>query len=760
MVMTEDDSARDGSGNPPELPLYLGPYEAWNFGVGRGYALPIMRKSWRYISALAELGAVRRNSELARLARRGWLPTLWKPLDAPTFVPLVVKSPFDTMPDAQQLTRLLLDGVEFLAPFIPVRLAETLETSSDISVDRVKNSRFRVGLPVADKAMHELADVQPSAPAWNRDAGLRDRIGENKRITVVAVIDDGIPFAHRHFRDASGTRSRVEFCWLQSVEIDERRKSVLFGREYTREHIDCLIEQHGDDEDALYREAGATKDTEDLGSLIDRHATHGAHVMDLATGYASERRENPAEEIRIIAVQLPNTIAWDTSGFGKDMYMLSAFHYIFDRADIIAAKEGYDVDKLRLVINFSYGFSGGRHDGQSELEAAIDELVNKRRELGCPTALIVPAGNTFLDRLHGVIRPRDFVDGAAQFHWRVQPNDRTPSYLELWFWQGFDPRGYKIELRDPRGRLRSEFSIEITQTAKPGEDPHRVGDIKNDLQHPVGQISVDVHRDDGKPADVTTRRYRVLVVLAPTEPEDATLPRAESGRWTVAVKREQAALIDNPIHCWIQRSADPMSLRSGSRQSYFDMGAHEDTRFTPQGDLDEVDPGKDDTRPSFVRRFGSLSGLATGTTSLVVGGYRLGAGLGSGLGSARPSRYSSADAPHENWPGKQVGCSSMSDRSRVLWGTVAAGVRSGSLSLLQGTSSAAPFVARQLAEAFATAASVDPTAADNYLSLLSGRPSAADDDELTTARLGQVRVPPHWQPGLDIKQLTREEEEI
>ena len=44
----------------------------------------------------------------------------------------------------------------------------------------------------------------------------------------------------------------------------------------------------------------------------------------------------PDEEIRIIAVQLPNTIALDTSGFGKDMYMLSAFHYIFHRADIIA----------------------------------------------------------------------------------------------------------------------------------------------------------------------------------------------------------------------------------------------------------------------------------------------------------------------------------------------------------------------------------------------------------------------------------------
>src|SRR5262249_27568523 len=169
----------------------------------------------------------------------------------------------------------------------------------------------------------------PEKPNWRRDDGLRRRIGNSKTITICAVIDDGLPFAHRNFRDVTGTRTRVEFCWLQSGERDERQKSVLFGREYTRGQIEDYIKRFGDDEDALYREARATIDTEGLTSLIARHATHGAHVMDLATGYALERGEVPVEEIRIIAVQLPNTIAWDTSGFGKDMYMLSAFHYIF-----------------------------------------------------------------------------------------------------------------------------------------------------------------------------------------------------------------------------------------------------------------------------------------------------------------------------------------------------------------------------------------------------------------------------------------------
>src|SRR5205085_564467 len=155
--------------------------------------------------------------------------------------------------------------------------------------------------------------------------------------------------------------------------------------------------------------------------------------------------------------------------------------------------------------------------------------------------------------------------------------------------------------------------------------------------------------------------------------------------------------------------------------SYFDDCAYERTRFTREGDHSEVDAPL--CRNVFVQHFGSLNGLATGGSALVVGGYRLGAGLGSSLACARPARYSSAgvlpeqdaaevpDAPPcpaarpdaDAWPNKHVNASSMSDRSRALPGTIAAGVRSGTLSFVQGTSTAAPFVARKIAEIFATA---------------------------------------------------------
>jgi Subtilase family len=737
-------AAEDGRGNAAELPKYLSPYEAWNFGAGLGYALPGLRKFTKYLSALAELRPLKDgDNPIQRVEAMGYLPTLWDEYKKLSFVPFVLDNRTGSeIADPKLLEHLLLVGLNLALDLVPAQAPDKPEAK----FAKIKHARFRVAFPVPDAAMCTFEGLPPD-PICEPDTGLRDRIGPHKRITIMAVIDDGLPFAHRNFRDAGGSRTRVEFCWLQSVAKDDNCKTVRFGREYTRKQIDQLIADYGDDEDALYEKAGAMVDSEneDFGSLIARHGTHGAHVMDLATGYAPDRDyapelgKGPPEEIRIIAVQLPNTIALDTSGFGKDMYMLAALHYIFNRADLIA--KCYGIDKPRLVINFSYGFSGGRHDGETELEAAINEMIEKRRAKTGPTALVLASGNTFLDKLHGTIREADLQNDAAAFPWRIQPNDRAPCYLELWFFRGFNPQGYTIELLDPRGG-RHSYPLEIIAPPT-GADPGKTSALLVDKKL-VGQVSADMHRadDPNRPDEPQTGRLRVLVIMAPTEPEDDSLPGLPAGKWTVLVKRdESAAPLDEPIQCWIQRSADPDMLRTGSRQSYFD-------------DLEDLDYNLDgsrresDTEDAFVRRFGSLNGLATGGTSLVVGGYRLGRGLESSLRYARPSSYSCAGTLDYGWPETEVACSSMSDRSKVLPGTVAAGVRSGSLSFVQGTSAAAPFVARQLAEAFVTEEDgrVKKAERENYRPLLAGE--YAGNEAERRARLGEVLVPPHRQPGV------------
>ncbi|CAL75153.1 hypothetical protein BRADO1250 [Bradyrhizobium sp. ORS 278] len=711
---------------------YVGPYERWNFGYGRPFAFPGLR-NWKYLTALTEIP---KRANVVHVANGGvskiWFPTLWKetgPNVDLTFAPFVIENTDDQIPILEGLISLLEGVIPQLVSFL----------TNTLGILDISKPRFRLAFPVPDCAMHNCMTQLPADPHPRQELPPGDG---TRQITVIALIDDGLPFAHRNFRNANGN-TRVEYCWLQSVEKCESQNTVLFGREYDRAEIDALIRNHGDDEDTLYRAAGATLNTEEF-PFLARHATHGAHVMDLATGYAPERKDRTPDEIRIIAVQLPNTIAFDTSGFGKDMYMLSAFHYVFNRADIIAQR--YGAKNLRLVINFSYGFSGGPHDGGLELEAAIDELIEARRRRQArsddslfgpsPTALVLPSGNTFLERTHGVIPPPSEDEEPLEVRWRLQPNGRTPSYLELWFGKSFDPVGYVVDVWDPGNTLRKSLTFTREDTVQNGEgDQIKPGDIYQGDIAVVGQVSFDLHRGN---------RWRLLVVLGPTEPEPVCVPPVMSGEWRVVIRRgPQAGSINEPVHCWIQRAADPESLRSGSRQSYFDDAGN--IRYTRRGDLREADsPG------AFVRRFGSLNGIATGATSLVVGGYRLGQGLGSSLKDARPSRYSSAGSRDQDWQLGRVDCSSMSDRSRVLPGTIAAGVRSGSRSHLQGTSAAAPLVARQLAEIFSTAPDEDIRRAEreNYLPLLHDK-YPSDPAPLTGVRLGKVLVPPHQQPGIE-----------
>ncbi|MBW7971193.1 hypothetical protein [Bradyrhizobium sp. BR 10289] len=726
----------------------LGVYEFWRFGDGRDFAFPAPEGAAKYLTALAELelidGPVRRSPPARGVSI--WVPTLWKPASPakppfrPRFVPFVLARPdrgLNNWDSPAELHRRLLRGVSQTGFR---RFAESVD---------LRKAQFRVGLPVKRAAMRECV---PSSPHWQPDLALLGRgklkgrqisgAGE-RRITIFAIIDDGLPFAHRNFRCSNGKRTRVEFCWLQSAKAD-RRHSVLFGREYTREDIEALIASHGDDEDALYRAAGATDDTEGLASMLARHTTHGAHVMDLATGYAEERSEEPVEEIRIVAVQLPNLLTMDTSGVGKDMYLLSAFHYIFDRAERIA--RGYDIARARLVVNFSYGYFGGSHDGRIDVEAAIGELIHARRRLSGPTALVVPAGNSFLERMHARIAEDQLAGGETRLRWRLQPADRTPNYVELWFPEAFDPVGYTIAMHDPSDLPRGSLpfgSAGKAATGRNGRDARSRSAKIFDDNHVVGLISADYHR---------CKRWRVLITTAPSEPGNGKHRGITPGAWMIVIKRNAtAAPLPEPIHCWIQRDTDPESFRSGARQSYFDDPL--DMRIDKDGSLRE-----DDTAGALVRRFGSLNALGTANASITVAGFRLEAGLGSSMAQGRPARYSGAGMQNGELPEARIDCGSMSDRLLCLPGTVAAGVHSGSRSILQGTSVAAPFVARQLVTTFTTASDEDVERAerDNYLPLLRGHRVAAGD---LRVRLGEVLVAPHWQPEIDASLLARDEEE-
>lgn len=602
-------------------------------------------------------------------------PTIWKELidaakrqpDRPLFLPLVLSSRID--PSRGDVWGKLNAR---LSSFLSISSAGVFNEvnhiyGAPIAIAPSLNPEF--GVRLNSKLPQDCYDIsyaeQPRAPQFQPDPEVgklaKASVGEAP-LCLLAVIDDGLAFAHPSLMDRRG-QPRMECCWLQSaLPAPGGMGTVLFGREHLREDIRKLMQTSNGDEERLYREAGSNSN----GHPAIGRVSHASQVLSLAAG-AGERDDPEAlERIRLIGVELPAALTMDTVGFGKDALVLAAFHYIFDRADRIAA--AYGVARLPLVINFSFGFTGGPHDGTDRLEAAIGALIETRGvEI---TRLVMPAGNHFQSRLHGVITPHS-ANQAGRFAipWRIQPNDRTSNYLEIWYPPERLTRPDAPTILWPDGKPAR--LVDERLSLKPVEQT--VWNVKHDGEV-VGQVTIDRFRG---------RRWRMMVILAPTEAAGADWRPCPAGLWRIQVKAPAPG--EGEITCRIQRDQTVRSARHYGRQSYFD-----DPRDVYLGPDDQL--LSDDQGAVFVRRFGTLNGLATQPHCTVVAGYRDFAAKGRRL----PASYSSAGSVTAP-AGAFVDLSAASDVSPARPGIRAAGLRAGSTGRLAGTSAAAPQAARKLA---------------------------------------------------------------
>ncbi len=526
----------------------------------------------------------------------------------------------------------------------------------------------------------------------------------SENIAIIGVIDDGLAFAHERFRD-DVTSTRVHYAWLQDREFNTFGL-VPFGKELTKNDIDTALGNQADDL-AVYKELDALN----FGRLtrpinhksIAHRISHGSHVMDLAAGYNRHRPgeihpDLPTEyELPIICVQLPTEVTANTSGGSLVPYVNLAIDYIIYRADFIADK--MNVGAIPVVINFSYGHHSGPHDGTELLEAAIDQTIRARRaaypDVDCN--IVISAGNSHLTRTHAQLSFQR-VGETRILDYRVLPDDRTPSFLEIWLPRG--PASNRIEVRvtSPAGETSLAF----------GETPGSVERLPLGVAADSEYCLINYQHEPPKSAPASDRG-RFLIALRPTRrTEQLSEPVAPAGLWRIHLVNLGLAT-DDIVHAWIGRDDTPLGFPIRGRQSYFDHADYE--VYDDNGRyVETVDPSCP------VKRAGTISGIATAEETVVIGGYYRKPiyRVEDGLETDRLAEYSAGgptnDAPNRSDPDTIA----VSEDSRVHRGVLAAGTQSGSTVSLNATSVAAPQVTRLIATEMAQGNSVDRSVVQSW----------------------------------------------
>jgi hypothetical protein len=422
------------------------------------------------------------------------------------------------------------------------------------------------------------------------------------------------------------------------------------------------------DEDQVYRATGHLRFGDSVYRSVALRSSHGAHVTDLACGAdeASATQSNP-----LVLVQLPSAVTADTSGSSLHNHLLDALRYIIGRADDVAVR--CDSGRLPLVVNLSYGMTAGPHDGGSIIEAAIDELIALRDSPQAPFAVVLPAGNSRLTRCHANIALA--AQAEQTLRWRILPDDRTPSHLEIWLPSAGRP-DVAVRIGPPGGatspwiRRGQTWAWEV-----------------------AGRCLCHVAYVDARARGAT--RDMLLVSVAETAAPEGETHVAPMGTWEIAVRNLGDA---TTVDAWVQRDDTPFGYPVRGRQSRFDDAAY--AYRDGAGRLVETD------NSSPVRRAATLNALATGRRTLVVGGLQ--------RDSLRPAPYSALGPALP--PSARTGPDLMapSEDSAARQGVRAAGTRSGSTAAMNGTSVAAPQVARWIAAEMAAGRSVDRQALQNF----------------------------------------------
>ncbi len=515
---------------------------------------------------------------------------------------------------------------------------------------------------------------------------------------LLGVIDDGCPFANWRFRNGQGTR--VLAIWDQNqrnpVTIASPTGPQSFGRvpsdfssaglEFWRESVvlggmltlglDAWIARHTHhgqvNEDGCYAEGGFNHRVPTAGvppglTRMAGLASHGSHVMDLASGRVPlssrlARAGGPppswapdtdvASQSDIVFVQIPETGVRDATGQWLQWSIVDGIEYI-----VSCAKPDHT---KKVVVAISYGPTTGPHDGSSSLEQALCRLCNHYDGSGgrVELTIVLPAGNTWLTQNHVAFESAG-PSAVTAWQWQVPPDNPVSSIAEVWL---------------------SGSAAGVTVTLQPPPGASGVGAT---VMPPAGG------------------QTHWLLTLPPTRPTASDPQPAAHGIWTITVSGVAAGA---QVHAYLARTDPNFGARTGAKASRFIDPEWERTQAAAAAH--RYSNGMFDLGPSLVSREGTLNGMATNLHPriLVAAGWVLGNGQKAAYSSEGPARGTPPGRTGPDW-------ALPTDETRIATGVPGAGNRGGAVFRLVGTSSAAPQLARHVANGFLPVSPVPPTPA-------------------------------------------------
>lgn len=281
---------------------------------------------------------------------------------------------------------------------------------------------------------------------------------------LLAVIDSGIDYTNRNFRNADGS-TRILSLWDQTVSPDAEKgffppEGFQTGTEFTREQINAALREadplrqyelvpsrdssgHGTAVAGIAAGAAANVTGGTAGFADD--GTGGAtgymsKGIGGAEGFADNGYEGVAPESELLIVKLGTP---RENSFPRTTEMMRAVTYVVRKAQSI---------NRPVAINLSFGNTYGAHDGSSLLERFLDNAAEIGR-----TVICVGSGNEGASAGHregrvnvGETAATELSVGAYETAFSVQ---LWKTYTDV----------FRITLRSPGGQ---EFSF---STEKGGE---------------------------------------------------------------------------------------------------------------------------------------------------------------------------------------------------------------------------------------------------------------------------------------------------